>query len=74
MRLEVLDFRSDEPRSLVMGKDRVSTRGDFRLSDAFELYLQLKAIGKPEAFKIYTARNERYLVERIGDIHLEDLL
>jgi integrase len=74
MRLEVLDFRSDKARSLIVGKDRVSTRVDFRLSDAFELHLQLKAIGKPDAFKIYTARNERYLIERIGDIHLEDLV
>lgn len=73
MRLEVLDFKTDEPRSLVLGSGGVSTRSIFRISDGFELYLRLKASTKPASFKTYTDRNERYLLECLGDINMEDL-
>ena len=73
MRLEVLDFKTDEPKSLVLGAGGVSTSGIFRISDGFELYLRLKASTKPTSFKTYTDRNERYLLECLGDINLEDL-
>jgi integrase len=73
MRLEVLDFKTDETRSLVLGVGGVSTRSIFRISDGFELYLRLKASTKPASFKTYTDRNERYLLECLGDINMEDL-
>ena len=73
MRLEVLDFKTDEPRSLVLGAGGESTRNIFRISEGFELYLRLKASTKPTSFKTYTDRNERYLLEGLGDINLEDL-
>jgi integrase len=73
MRLEVLDFKTDETRSLVLGAGGVSTRSIFRISDGFELYLRLKASTKPASFKTYTDRNERYLLECLGDINMEDL-
>ena len=73
MRLEVLDFRSAGQKSVFMGVEGVRAQTIFRISDAFELYLRLKAHQKPNSFKIYTDRNKRYLLECLGDEQVEDL-
>ena len=73
MRLEVLDFRSAGQKSVFMGVGGVRAQTIFRISDAFELYLRLKAHQKPDSFKVYTDRNKRYLLECLGDEQVEDL-
>tara|TARA_B110000977_G_C11051261_1_gene482412 strand:- start:1018 stop:2166 length:1149 start_codon:yes stop_codon:yes gene_type:complete len=73
MRLEVLDFKSSEPRSVVFGSDTFQTRSDFLISDGFELYLRLKANTKTDNFRKSTERNQRYLVECISNLAIEDL-
>ena len=73
MRLEILDFRSAGQKSVFMGVGGVRARTIFRISDAFELYLRLKAHQKPDSFKVYTDRNKRYLLECLGDEQVEDL-
>jgi len=73
MRLEVLDFKSSEPRSVVFGLDSIKARDDFLITDGFELYLRLKSTTKTDNFIKSTERNQRYLVECIGDLAIEDL-
>jgi integrase len=73
MRLEVLDFKSSEPRSVVFGLDSIKARDDFLISDGFELYLRLKSTTKTDNFIKSTERNQRYLVECISDLAIEDL-
>ena len=73
MRLEVLDFKSSEPRSVVFGLDSIKARDDFLISDGFELYLRLKGTTKTDNFIKSTERNQRYLVECISDLAIEDL-
>ena len=73
IRLEVLDFKLPEPRSMVFGPTCISTRDDFLISDGFELYLRLKAVSKTEAFITYTKRNQRYLIECLGDVAIEGM-
>ena len=72
MRLEVLDFRTSRTRTSALGSSSVGGR-DFRLSDGFELYLRLKAATKPTGFTTYTERNQRYLIECLGDIQMMEL-
>ena len=73
MRLEVLDFKSPEPRSVVFGTNCINARDTFLISDGFELYLRLKGTTKTDAFKKYTKRNQRYLIECLGNVVVEDL-
>ena len=73
MRLEMLDFRTSETGTCSKGWGRVGEQHDFRLSDGFELYLRLKAATKPTGFTTYTERNQRYLIECLGDIHMMTL-
>ena len=73
MRLELLDFKGREQRTLVLGSNGVNAQSKFSISDGFNLYLRLKASSRPESFKIYTRRNQRYLIESLGDIQLEEL-
>ena len=70
MRLELLDFKSSSPRIEVFGSSRLSSKDTFLLSDGFDLYLRLKAAAKPEAFRTYTKRNQRYLTECLSDVSI----
>jgi integrase len=54
----------------VFGSSRLSSNDTFLLSDGFDLYLRLKATARPEAFKTYTKRNQRYLTECLGDVSI----
>jgi integrase len=73
MRLELLDFKGREQRTLVLGSNGINAQSKFSISDGFNLYLRLKASSRPESFKTYTRRNQRYLIESLGDIQLEEL-
>ena len=73
MRLEVLDFKSPEPRSAVFGPTSISARDDFLISDGFELYLRLKGTTKTENFRKCTERNQRYLTACLGNVAISDL-
>ena len=73
MRLEVLDFGAEGQKSVLIGVRREPIQTSFQISDAFELYLRLKAHQKPESFTVYTDRNKRYLLECLGDEQVEDL-
>ena len=70
MRLELLDFKSSSPRIEGFGSIGKPEGCDFLISDAFDLYLRLKAAAKPEAFRTYTKRNQRYLTECLGDVSI----
>jgi integrase len=70
MRLELLDFKSSAPRIEGLGSSCLSSSDTFLISDGFDLYLRLKAAAKPEAFRTYTKRNQRYLTECLGDVSI----
>ena len=73
MRLEVLDFKSPEPKSVVFGTNCISARNDFLISDGFDLYLRLKGTAKTDNFRKCTERNQRYLTACLGNVAIEDL-
>jgi hypothetical protein len=73
MRLEVLDFKSPEPRSVVFGANFISARNDFLISDGFDLYLRLKGTAKTDNFRKCTERNQRYLTACLGNVTIGDL-
>ena len=73
MRLEVLDFKSPEPRSVVFGANCISARNDFLISDGFDLYLRLKGTAKTDNFRKCTERNQRYLTACLGNVTIGDL-
>jgi len=73
MRLEVLDFKSPEPRSVVFGPTSISARNDFLISDGFDLYLRLKGTAKTDNFRKCTERNQRYLTACLGNVAIGDL-
>ena len=73
MRLEVLDFKFPEPRSVVFGSTSISARDDFLISDGFELYLRLKGATKTDNFKKCTERNQRYLTACLGNVAIGEL-
>ena len=73
MRLEVLDFKTPEPRSVVFGPTSISARDDFLISDGFELYLRLKGATKTDNFRKCTERNQRYLTACLGNVAIGDL-
>jgi integrase len=68
MRLELLDFKTLGPRTAVLGLPNRTDEDDFIISDGFDLYLRLKAAARPETFRTYTKRNQRYLTECLGDV------
>ena len=51
MRLEVLDFKSPEPQSVVFGPTSISARNYFLISDGFDPYLRLKGTAKTDNFR-----------------------
>jgi len=73
MRLELLDFKSSGPRVEGFGSSCLSSSDNFLISDGFDLYLRLKAVSKTEAFRTYTKRNQRYLIECLGDVAIEGM-
>ncbi|MFL2810982.1 MAG: tyrosine recombinase XerC [Paracoccaceae bacterium] len=68
MRLELLDFKSSEPQSVVYEPTSVMERDDFLISDGFDLYMRLKGNAKTNNFRKSTDRNRRYLTECLGNV------
>ena len=68
MRLKLLDFKASNPQATVLGSTPLGVNDTFLISDGFDLYLRLKAAAKPEAFRTYTKRNQRYLTECLSDV------
>ncbi len=66
--LELLDFRPSGPRIERFGSIGKIEGCDFLVSDGFDLYLRLKAATKSETFRTYTKRNQRYLIECLGEV------
>ena len=73
MRLEVLDFKSPEPRPSVFGPACSSAENDFKISDGFDLYLRLKGGTKTDHFRKYVERNQRYLIACLGNVAVAEL-
>ena len=73
MRLELLDFKSSGPRIEGFRSSCLSSSDTFLISDGFDLYLRLKAVSKTKAFITYTKRNQRYLIECLGDVAIEGM-
>tara|TARA_B110000503_G_scaffold118719_1_gene179881 strand:- start:146 stop:853 length:708 start_codon:yes stop_codon:yes gene_type:complete len=71
-RLELIDLM---PMSSIM-HSAVAVNEDTKsimVSDAFELYLKLKAANRPKTFGTHAVRNLGYLTDCIGDINLTAL-
>ena len=71
-RLELIDLM---PMSSIM-HSAVAVNDDTKsimVSDAFELYLKLKAANRPKTFGTHAVRNLGYLTDCIGDINLTAL-